>query len=141
MDTKVWMIKILKAASRDQKQIYKTKTKWVGIKHKEHTTINLYLIWSIRGPKRSKWDSLTNFIQTMKLFLITGLTSLIVVNISIPEYPILESRFYTWKHCRWWRSKSYNNSIVNFWIDCKQILLWINLLIHLTCHYFEDSKN
>ena len=132
MDTKVWMIKILKAA-----WIYKTKTKWVGIKHREHTTINLYLIW----PKRSKWDSLTNFIQTMKLFLITGLTSLIVVNISIPEYPILESRFYTWKHSRWWWSKSYNNFIVNFWIDCKQILLWINLLIHLTCHNFEDSKN
>ena len=39
-------------------------TKWAGIKYKEHSTINFNLIWSIRGPKRSKrseWDSLTNF--------------------------------------------------------------------------------
>ena len=32
-------------------------TKWAGIKYKEYTTINFYLIWSIRGakgPKRSE---------------------------------------------------------------------------------------
>ena len=27
-------------------------TKWAGIKYEEHTTVNFYLIWSIRWPKR-----------------------------------------------------------------------------------------